>query len=51
VYQTIIEDLKKEINELNIKVVQLEQKVTELMTENKKLKSKTYTNANSKTKS
>jgi peptidoglycan hydrolase CwlO-like protein len=43
VYQTIIEDLKKEIHELNIKVVQLEQKVTELMTENKKLKSKSKT--------
>lgn len=40
VYQTIIEDLKKEIHDLNIKVVQLEDTVNELMIENKKLKSK-----------
>ena len=40
VYQTIIEDLKKEIHELNLKVVQLEEKVNDLMTENRKLKSK-----------
>jgi peptidoglycan hydrolase CwlO-like protein len=40
VYQTIIEDLKKEIHELNLKVVQLESKVNELMAENKKLKTK-----------
>jgi len=40
VYQTIIEDLKKEIHDLNIKVVKLEDTVNELMIENKKLKSK-----------
>ena len=40
VYQTIIEDLKKEIHELNLKVVQLEDTVNDLMIENKKLKSK-----------
>lgn len=40
VYQIIIEDLKKEIHELNLKVVKLEEKVTSLMEENKKLKSK-----------
>ena len=40
VYQIIIEDLKKEIHELNLKVVKLEEKVNELMDENKKLKSK-----------
>jgi cell division septum initiation protein DivIVA len=40
VYQTIIQDLKKEIHELNIKVVQLEDTVNDLMIENKKLKSK-----------
>ena len=38
VYQIIIEDLKKEIHELNLKVVKLEEKVNELMDENKKLK-------------
>ena len=43
VYQTIIQDLKKEIHELNLKVVQLESKVNDLMTENKKLKSKNKT--------
>jgi peptidoglycan hydrolase CwlO-like protein len=40
VYQTIIEDLKKEIHELNLKIVKLEEKVNELMDENKKLKLK-----------
>lgn len=38
VYKTIIDDLKKEIHELNIKIEKLEQKVEELMDENKKLK-------------
>jgi len=38
VYKTIIDDLKKEIHELNIKIDKLEQKVEELMDENKKLK-------------
>ena len=33
-----IDDLKKEIHELNIKIDKLEQKVEELMDENKKLK-------------
>jgi peptidoglycan hydrolase CwlO-like protein len=39
VYQTIIEDLKEEIHQLNLKVVKLEEKVTKLMDENKKLRS------------
>ena len=38
VYVKIIEDLKTEIHELNIKVQDLEKKVEDLMTENKKLK-------------
>jgi hypothetical protein len=38
VYVKIIEDLKGEIHELNIKVQDLEKKVEELMTENRKLK-------------
>jgi peptidoglycan hydrolase CwlO-like protein len=38
IYVKIIEDLKTEIHELNIKVQDLEKKVEELMTENKKLK-------------
>lgn len=38
VYVKIIEDLKTEIHELNIKVQELEKKVEDLMTENKKLK-------------
>ena len=38
VYKTIIDDLKKEIHELNLKIDQLEKKVEELMDENKKLK-------------
>ena len=39
-YRDIIEDLKKEIESLNIKVQQLEQKIDELHKENKILKSK-----------
>lgn len=39
-YKNIIDDLKKEITELNNKIDLLEKKVDELMTENKKLKSK-----------
>jgi peptidoglycan hydrolase CwlO-like protein len=39
-YKGIIDDLKKEITELNGKIDLLEKKVDELMTENKKLKSK-----------
>ena len=38
VYQKIIEDLKSEIHELNIKIDVLEKKVEELMKENKKLR-------------
>ena len=38
IYVKIIEDLKTEIHELNIKVQDLEKKVEDLMTENKKLK-------------
>lgn len=38
VYQKIIEDLKSEIHELNIKIDVLEKKVEELMKENRKLK-------------
>ena len=37
-YKTIIDDLKKEIHDLNLQVQQLEKKVEELMTENKHLK-------------
>ena len=37
-YKQIIDDLKKEIHDLNIQVQQLEKKVEDLMTENKKLK-------------
>jgi predicted nuclease with TOPRIM domain len=39
VYQTIIEDLKEEIHDLNVKVVKLEEMVSKLMDENKKLRS------------
>lgn len=39
-YKNIIDDLKKEIHELNIKIQDLEKKVDELHAENKKLKSK-----------
>jgi peptidoglycan hydrolase CwlO-like protein len=39
-YKTLIDDLKNEIRELNFKIQQLEKKVDELHTENKKLKSK-----------
>ncbi len=38
IYVKIIEDLKKEIHELNIKVQGLEQMVEKLMEENKRLK-------------
>lgn len=38
VYVKIIEDLKTEIHELNLKVQDLEKKVEELRVENKKLK-------------
>jgi len=40
IYQTIIESLKNEIHELNIKVQDLEKKVDDLMVENRKLKTK-----------
>jgi peptidoglycan hydrolase CwlO-like protein len=40
VYQTIIQDLKEEIAELNLKVNKLEERITNLMDENKKLRSK-----------
>jgi len=39
-YKGIIDDLKQEIHELNIKIQDLEKKVDELHAENKKLKSK-----------
>jgi Mg2+ and Co2+ transporter CorA len=38
-YKNIIDNLKDEIKELNVKIQQLEKKVDELHTENKKLKS------------
>ena len=41
VYVKIIEDLKKEIHELNNKVQDLEKKVEELMAENRKLRKRT----------
>lgn len=37
-YKNIIDDLKQEIHELNIKVQDLEKRVDELLTENRKLK-------------
>jgi predicted nucleic acid-binding Zn-ribbon protein len=37
-YKNIIDDLKQEIHELNIKIQTLETKVENLMNENKKLK-------------
>jgi peptidoglycan hydrolase CwlO-like protein len=37
-YKNIIDDLKSEIHELNIKIQELEKKVELLMDENKKLK-------------
>ena len=37
-YKQIIDDLKKEIHDLNIQVQLLEKKVEDLMVENKKLK-------------
>jgi peptidoglycan hydrolase CwlO-like protein len=41
IYVKIIEDLKREIHELNNKVQDLEKRVNDLMAENKKLKKKT----------
>jgi peptidoglycan hydrolase CwlO-like protein len=38
-YKNIIDDLKEEIHQLNIKIQELEKKVDELHTENKRLKS------------
>lgn len=40
-YKQIIDDLKKEIHELNIKIQELESKVDALSQENKKLKKQT----------
>ena len=40
-YKQIIDDLKKEIHELNIKIQELESKVDALSAENKKLKKQT----------
>lgn len=37
-YKNIIDDLKSEIHELNIKIQDLEKRVDALMTENRKLK-------------
>jgi peptidoglycan hydrolase CwlO-like protein len=37
-YKGIIDDLKREIHELNLKIQELERKVDELHAENKKLK-------------
>jgi peptidoglycan hydrolase CwlO-like protein len=39
-YKNIIDDLKEEIHELNIKIQQLEKKVDDLHAENRKLKQK-----------
>jgi peptidoglycan hydrolase CwlO-like protein len=39
-YKQIIDDLKKEIHDLNVQVQNLENKVESLMAENKKLKRK-----------
>lgn len=39
-YKNIIDDLKQEIHELNIKVETLEKRVEELMAENRRLKKK-----------
>jgi peptidoglycan hydrolase CwlO-like protein len=39
VYSQIIDDLKKEIESLNIKIQELEKKIDDLHQENKKLKS------------
>ena len=44
-YSQIIRDLKTEIEGLNIKIQQLEQKIDVLHAENRKLKSKTKTNS------
>lgn len=43
VYKTIIDDLKKEIHDLNNKISELETKVDMLMKENRELKSKAKT--------
>ena len=40
IYKNIIDDLKTEIHELNIKVQDLEKRVNDLMAENRKLKRK-----------
>jgi peptidoglycan hydrolase CwlO-like protein len=40
IYKNLIDDLKDEIHQLNIKIQDLEKKVDELHAENKKLKSK-----------
>ena len=40
IYVKIIEDLKGEIHELNIKVQELEKRVNDLMAENRKLKNR-----------
>ena len=37
-YKNIIDDLKQEIHELNVKIQDLEKRVDALMTENRKLK-------------
>lgn len=49
-YQTIIEDLRDEVTNLNGKVGELQNKVDELMSENYKLQKMLKTNANSKSK-
>jgi peptidoglycan hydrolase CwlO-like protein len=41
IYTKIIDDLKTEIHELNVKVQHLQKMVDELMLENRKLKNKT----------
>lgn len=38
IYKTLIDDLKEEIKQLNLKIQDLERKVDELHAENKKLK-------------
>jgi len=40
IYKTVIDDLKNEITELNVKVQDLQKMVDELMIENRKLKNK-----------
>lgn len=41
-YKQIIDDLKREIHDLNVQVQNLEKKVEELVAENKRLKLKKY---------